>query len=135
MKKIFASIFLLLNALFFINVTHGQEVLPTININASRLNLNSFSSDFVGDIGPPAKGPTVFGAAFMPVSPRLQCEFTRSLRQDLKNCNFANPPNIGEFRLDMKVGKKNLLQRQFSSHQIRSHYKMDADRPMVGLST
>ncbi|MCA8101194.1 phospholipase A2 [Burkholderia contaminans] len=106
MKKIFASIFLLLNALFFINVTYGQEVLPTININASRPNLNSFSSDFVGDIGPPAKGPTVFGTAFMPVSPRLQCEFTRSLRQDLKNCNFANPPNIGEFRLDMKVGKK-----------------------------
>ncbi|MBR8459279.1 hypothetical protein KDW07_19205 [Burkholderia dolosa] len=107
-------------------------MLPTINVSASRTNLNSFAIDFVGDIGPPAKGPTVFGVAFMPVSPKLQCEFTRSLRQDLKNCNFANPPNIGEFKLDNKVGKKEPFTKAVFSRQIQQHCKMGVGRLMAG---
>lgn len=104
MKKVTTTV--LLKALLSINVASAQTVLPTIHINAPSPRWDAYSSDFVGDIGPPAKGPSVFGVAFMPVSPKLQCEFTKALKSNLKNCNFLNPPNIGEFRLDNKVGKR-----------------------------
>lgn len=105
MKKLLAIILMLINSLFFTDISFA-DVLPTININSSRTYFNSGASDFAGDIGPPAKGPSVYGVAYLPVSPRMECEFTKSLRDQLRNCNFANPPNIGVFRYkDNKIAK------------------------------
>ena len=106
MKKLLAVALPIINLTLQSNMLLAQT-LPTININSSRTYFNSSSSDFAGDIGPPAKGPSVFGVAYLPVSPQMECEFTRSLRDQLTNCNFANPPHIGIFRYkDNKIAKK-----------------------------
>ncbi|WP_155638289.1 phospholipase A2 [Burkholderia cepacia] len=106
MKSALLTLSIVIISVSLINESFA-DILPAININSSRTYFNSSSSDFAGDIGPPAKGPSVFGVAYLPVSPRMECEFTRSLRDQLKNCNFANPPYIGIFRYkDNKIAKK-----------------------------
>lgn len=91
----------LLLILFFTSAAHTQTMLPPINVTAP--GGSGVGLDFMGDIGPPAKGPTVMQQAYIPVSPKLKCDFTRSLKSDLKNCDTNNPPNIGKFYLDTQV--------------------------------
>ncbi|WP_141723380.1 hypothetical protein [Burkholderia sp. A2] len=97
-----ATIFLTI----FKNSVFAQNILPPININAS--SWKGMPSDFMGDIGPPSNGPSVFAQAYIPFGPKMKCDFTRSLKMDLmnvKSCDLNNPPDIGRFSIEQQLAR------------------------------